>query len=102
MTGQRVNQVLPLALTVQEERMARLGTSVFNRVLMRAQDEHATRIQDRAHPKDLLRHPRCAATRPPLCCTSTIPSWRTSPTCAIWKTAFARNTHSQEHRSAWF
>ena len=40
-TGQRVNQVLPLALQVQEERMARLGTSVFNRILMRAQDEHA-------------------------------------------------------------
>lgn len=40
-TGQRVNQVLPMALQVQEERMARLGTSVFNRILMRAQDEHA-------------------------------------------------------------
>lgn len=40
-TGQRVNQVLPLALQIQEERMARLGTGVFNRILMRAQDEHA-------------------------------------------------------------
>jgi GTP-binding protein len=40
-TGQRVDQVLPLALEVQEERMARLGTAVFNRILMRAQDEHA-------------------------------------------------------------
>ena len=40
-TGQRVNQVLPMALNVQEERMARLGTSVFNRILMRAQDEHS-------------------------------------------------------------
>lgn len=40
-TGQRVNQVLPLALEIQEERMARLGTSVFNRILMRAQDNHS-------------------------------------------------------------
>ncbi len=40
-TGQRVEKVLPLALQVQEERMVRLGTSVFNRILMRAQDEHA-------------------------------------------------------------
>jgi GTP-binding protein len=40
-TGQRVEKVLPLALEVQEERMMKLGTSVFNRILMRAQDEHS-------------------------------------------------------------
>ncbi len=40
-TGQRVDQVLPLALQIQEERMAKLGTSVFNRILMKAQDEHS-------------------------------------------------------------
>ena len=40
-TGQRVDKVLPLALQVQEERMVKLGTGVFNRILMRAQDEHA-------------------------------------------------------------
>jgi len=40
-TGKRVDQVLPLALQIQEERMARLGTSTLNRILMRAQDEHA-------------------------------------------------------------
>jgi GTP-binding protein len=40
-TGQRVDKVLPLALQVQEERMVRLSTSVFNRILMRAQDEHS-------------------------------------------------------------
>ncbi len=40
-TGQRVDQVLPLALKIQEERMARLGTGVLNRILMRAQDQHA-------------------------------------------------------------
>jgi GTP-binding protein len=40
-TGQRVDQVLPLALQVQKERMARLGTGVLNRILMRAQDLHA-------------------------------------------------------------
>jgi GTP-binding protein len=41
LTGQRVEKVLPLALEVQEERMVRLGTSAFNRILMRAQDAHA-------------------------------------------------------------
>lgn len=41
LTGQRVNQVLPLALKVQEERMARLGTGEINRLLRRAQERHA-------------------------------------------------------------
>ena len=40
-TGQRVDQVLPLALQVQEERLARLSTSKINKVLMEAQDAHA-------------------------------------------------------------
>lgn len=40
-TGQRVDQVLPSALKVQEERLARLETSTINRILMRAQDLHA-------------------------------------------------------------
>jgi len=40
-TGQRVNQVLPLALKVQKERMARLNTSTINSILMKAQDVHA-------------------------------------------------------------
>ncbi|MDK2981155.1 MAG: GTPase [Chloroflexota bacterium] len=40
-TGQRVDKVLPLALQIQEERMVRLGTSAFNRILMRAQDAHS-------------------------------------------------------------
>lgn len=39
-TGQRVDQVLPLALRVQEERILRLTTSQINRVLQTAQDEH--------------------------------------------------------------
>jgi GTP-binding protein len=38
--GQRVDQVLPLALRVQEERLARLTTSQINQVLQKAQDEH--------------------------------------------------------------
>jgi len=38
--GQRVEQVLPLALQVQEERLARLTTSEFNQVIQKAQDEH--------------------------------------------------------------
>lgn len=39
-TGQRVPQVLPMALRVQEEREIRLSTSQFNRVLQKAQDIH--------------------------------------------------------------
>jgi len=40
LTGQRVNQVLPTALQVQEERLVRLPTSQINQVLQKAQDEH--------------------------------------------------------------
>lgn len=40
-TGQRLNEVLPLALRVQEERLARLTTSKINKVLVEAQDAHS-------------------------------------------------------------
>jgi GTPase len=39
-TGQRVDQVLPMALQVQEERLARLTTSKINEVIHKAQDAH--------------------------------------------------------------
>lgn len=39
-TGQRVDQVLPLALRVQEERLARLTTSKINEIIHTAQDAH--------------------------------------------------------------
>jgi GTPase len=39
-TGQRVDEVLPLALQVQEERLVRLTTSQINRILQAAQDTH--------------------------------------------------------------
>lgn len=39
-TGQRVDQVLPLALRVQEERLIHLSTSQLNQVLQRAQGLH--------------------------------------------------------------
>ena len=39
-TGQRVSQVLPMALDVQEERLMRLSTSHLNRILQKAQDLH--------------------------------------------------------------
>jgi GTP-binding protein len=39
-TGQRVDQVLPTALQVQEERLARITTAMLNRVLREAQDAH--------------------------------------------------------------
>ncbi|MDZ4159931.1 MAG: ribosome biogenesis GTPase Der, partial [Anaerolineaceae bacterium] len=41
-TGQRVDQVMPLALRVQEERLARIATGQINRVLQKAQDIHAS------------------------------------------------------------
>jgi GTP-binding protein len=40
--GQRVDQVLPLALKVQEERLARLTTSTLNRIIQHAQDLHTS------------------------------------------------------------
>lgn len=39
-TGQRVEQVLPLALRVQEERLVRLSTAQLNRIIQAAQDAH--------------------------------------------------------------
>ncbi len=39
-TGQRVDQVLPLALKVQEERIARITTGALNRIIQNAQDKH--------------------------------------------------------------
>ncbi|GAB4424226.1 MAG: ribosome biogenesis GTPase Der [Anaerolineales bacterium] len=39
-TGQRVDKVLPLALRVQEERLARLTTSKINQLIHEAQDRH--------------------------------------------------------------
>ena len=39
-TGQRVTQVLPTALRIQEERMIRLPTSQINRILRQALDQH--------------------------------------------------------------
>jgi GTP-binding protein len=39
-TGQRVEQVLPMALRVQEERLARLSTSRINAIIHNAQDKH--------------------------------------------------------------
>lgn len=40
-TGQRVDQVLPMALLVQEERLAHVGTGPLNRILQSAQGLHA-------------------------------------------------------------
>ena len=39
-TGQRVDQVLPMALRVQEERLTRLPTSKINRIMQDAQEKH--------------------------------------------------------------
>lgn len=40
-TGQRVDQVMPEALKVQDQRLVRLSTSSLNRILMQAQDMHS-------------------------------------------------------------
>ncbi|HEX7555280.1 MAG TPA: ribosome biogenesis GTPase Der [Leptolinea sp.] len=39
-SNQRVDQVMPLAMRVQEERLARLTTSQLNRIIQAAQDAH--------------------------------------------------------------
>lgn len=39
-TGRKVDEVLPLALRVQEERLARLSTGQINRTIQAAQDAH--------------------------------------------------------------
>jgi len=39
-TGQRVDQVLPLALQVQEERLVRISTSQLNQILEKAEASH--------------------------------------------------------------
>ncbi len=39
-TGQRTNQVIPLALQVQEERLVRISTSQLNQIVQKAQDQH--------------------------------------------------------------
>ena len=39
-TGQRVDQILPLALRVHQERLVRLPTSQVNRIIQQAQDKH--------------------------------------------------------------
>ena len=39
-TGQRVEQVMPMALRVQEERLARLSTGQVNRLIQEAQEKH--------------------------------------------------------------
>lgn len=40
LTGKRVDQILDLALEVQEERMVRLPTSQVNKIVQNAQDKH--------------------------------------------------------------
>ena len=55
-TGQRVDQVLPLALRVQEERLARVTTGSLNRILQAARPALAI-LTDGATPAAVLCHP---------------------------------------------
>jgi GTP-binding protein len=41
LTGEGVDQVLPMALQVQEERLRRIPTGELNRILAAAQERHA-------------------------------------------------------------
>jgi len=41
-TNQRVDQVMPMVIRVQEERLARLSTSQLNKIIQSAQDAHAS------------------------------------------------------------
>jgi GTP-binding protein len=50
-TGQRVDQVLPQALAVQEERLLRIPTSQINRLLRDAQDRHPAPSKSGKHLK---------------------------------------------------
>jgi GTP-binding protein len=50
-TGKRVNQVLPLALQVQEERLVRLPTSLVNKIVQNAQDKHPAPSKSGKHFK---------------------------------------------------
>jgi GTPase len=40
LTGKRVDQVMPIALQVQEQRLVRLPTSQINQIVQKAQDQH--------------------------------------------------------------
>jgi GTP-binding protein len=53
LTGQRVNQVLPMALNVQEERLVRLSTSEINKVLQKAVFKHPAPSKAGRHLKIL-------------------------------------------------
>ena len=50
-TGKRVDQVLPLALRVQKERLVRLPTSQINRIIHQAQDKHPAPSKSGKHLK---------------------------------------------------
>ena len=56
-TGQRVDQVLPMALRVQEERLTRLPTSKINRILHAGPRPACLTLPCRHGAKDLLWHP---------------------------------------------
>lgn len=50
-TGQRVHQVLPTALQVQEERLTRIQTSKLNQIIRRALERHPTPSKAGRHLK---------------------------------------------------
>jgi GTP-binding protein len=61
-TGQRVDQVLPTALQVQEERLVRLSTSQLNQIIHKAQDAHPAPSSGGGNSGCIM-GPRCEAIR---------------------------------------
>ena len=55
-SGLRVDEVMAMALRVQEERLTRIPTSEINRILREAVDEAVTADARGQTPEDLLRH----------------------------------------------
>jgi len=90
LSGKRVNQILPLVLRVQEERLVRVPTSQLNRILQMPKT-YINRLPHQEKYSVSTMALRCAAIRPPSCFTAMNQSWGISPICALSKTKFARN-----------
>jgi GTP-binding protein len=63
-SGQRVDQVLPMALQVQEERLARLTTSTINEIIHSAQDAHPHQPMQGVRSRCIMAHKSARTRRP--------------------------------------
>ena len=99
-SGQRVDQVMPLALKVQEERLARLTTGQLNRILQEAQDAHAA-TSSSGRSLRIYYGMQVRSDPPLLCSTAMTQNWRTSLMCVTWKIRFAKSIHFRARLSGW-